>query len=146
MSYVNPLHHPINTTQFSSYNSLNGATANSQATSQFISPFRRRLPQQPYTPTSKWRNATGRTNTVHAAIFFDYKGYKRQGVPMRELCARSIPGISQMIEDPEDLVLDDTGLQRITFRILVSFSFFLLLFFFFQLPFCRIKIADSWIC
>ena len=49
---------------------------------------------------------------------------------MRELCARSIPGISQMIEDPEDLVLDDTGLQRITFRILVSFCFFLLFFFF----------------
>lgn len=125
MSYVNPLHYPVNPTQFSSYSSLNGATPQSQ-TSQFISPFRRRLPQQPYTPASKWRNATGRTNTVHAAISFDYKGYKRQGVPMRELSARSTHGIGQMIENPEDTVLADTGLQRITFRILVSLFFFFL--------------------
>jgi hypothetical protein len=53
MSYVNPLHYPVNPTQFSSYSSLIGATPNSQSSSQFISPSRRRLPQQPYTPTSK---------------------------------------------------------------------------------------------
>ena len=124
MSYVNPLHYPVNSTQFSSYSSLNGATPNSQNSSQFISPFRRRLLQQTYTPASKWRNATGRTNVVHPAISFDYKGYKRQGVPMRDLSARSSHGIGQMIEDPEDTVLAHTGLQRITFRILVSFSSF----------------------
>lgn len=70
---------------------------------------------------------------VYPAISFDFKGYKRQGVPMRELSAHSIHGIGQIIEDPEYTVLAHTGLQRITFRIQVSF---------FPLVF-SIKIADT---
>lgn len=125
MSYSNPLHHRPDDKQYSSYSSLNGATVNSHASSQFNSAFRRRLPQLPYTPSSKWHRATGRTNTVHPAISFDFKGYKRQGVPMRELSAHNI---GQKIEDPEYTVLAHTGLQRITFRIQVSFFFFPRLF------------------
>ena len=48
---------------------------------------------------------------VHPAISFDYKGYKRQGVSMRDLSARSSHEIGQMIEDAEDTVLAHTGLQ-----------------------------------
>lgn len=120
MSFVNPLHYPVNPTQFSSYSSLVGATPNSQSSSQFISPFRRRLPQQLYTPISKWRNATGRTNIVHPAISFDFRGYKKQGIPMRDLSIADPHVVDRILEDPGATVLAHTGLQRITFRIIVS--------------------------
>ncbi|KAF8165991.1 hypothetical protein B0H34DRAFT_787242 [Crassisporium funariophilum] len=117
MSYVNPLHIPVGSGQQSGYSSLNGAVAGSQQTSQFLSPFRRRMPQPAYAAVGKFRNATGRSNVVHSAISFDYLGHKRQGVPMRELSTRSIPGLAQMIEGAGDKVLAHTGLQRITLRI-----------------------------
>ncbi|GLB44466.1 putative glycosyl hydrolase family 79 C-terminal beta domain [Lyophyllum shimeji] len=89
-----------------------------QAASSFISPFRRRLPQPPYTPASKWRAATGRTNQLHSAITFDYLGYSKQGVPMRELSTRSAAALGSMIAGAGDAVLAHTGLARITLRII----------------------------
>ncbi|RDB19892.1 hypothetical protein Hypma_013120 [Hypsizygus marmoreus] len=117
MSYLNPLHPPVTTAHRSQFSSLGGAVHGSSP-STFLSPFRRRLPQAPYTPSSKWRNATGRLNEIHSAITFDFIGYSRQGVPMRELSTRSANALSQMIQGAEDHVLAHTGLARITLRIL----------------------------
>ncbi|CAA7259433.1 unnamed protein product [Cyclocybe aegerita] len=113
MAHINPLHAPIYPIQHSGYSSLSGAMP-AQAP---LPSGRKRLPQEPYTPASKWHNSTGRSNPVEAAIYFDYKGYKRQGVSMRELSARSVPGLFAMLEGGSDTVLAHTGLSRITFRI-----------------------------
>ncbi|KAG5639930.1 hypothetical protein DXG03_002328, partial [Asterophora parasitica] len=121
MSYVNPLHAPVSSAQYSPFSSLGGAvqpSASQPSGSSFSSPFRRRLPQPPYTPSSKWRGATGRTNQVHSAIAFDYIGYAKQGIPMRELSTRSANALAQMIGGAGDAVLAHTGVARITLRII----------------------------
>jgi len=83
-------------------------------------PGRIRLPQASFSPTSKWHGTTGRANLT-PPIQYDYKGHSREGVSMRELAARGVPEICQMIQGGADKVLAHTGLQRITFRILVGF-------------------------
>ncbi|GLB34426.1 hypothetical protein LshimejAT787_0113100 [Lyophyllum shimeji] len=120
MAYVNPLHPPVPASQHSQFSTLGGAVkpTAAQTASAFISPFRRRVPQPPYTPASKWRAATGRTNQVHSAITFDYVGYSKQGVPMRELSTRSAAALGSMIVGAGDPVLAHTGLSRITLRII----------------------------
>jgi hypothetical protein len=50
------------------------------------------------------------------------KGTAADPVPMRDLSARSVPGIFGMINGGEDKVLQASGLTRITFRILVRTS------------------------
>lgn len=120
--YVNPLHPPIPSSLQSPFNTLSGAVVSSANAPPFISPFRRRLPQITYTPSGKWRNATGRTNLVHSPVIFDYLGYTRQGVPMRELSTRGAHALSSMIVGANDQVLVHTGLSRITLHIIVSLS------------------------
>lgn len=120
MSYINPLHTPVSASNRSQFSSLGGAVSGAPAPAQFLSPFRRRLPQAQYTPSSKWKNATGRLNQLHNAISFDYLGYTKQGVPMRELSTRGAHALSSMIHGANDKVLAHTGLVRITFRIIVS--------------------------
>ncbi|KAG6845549.1 hypothetical protein H0H87_007793 [Tephrocybe sp. NHM501043] len=117
MAYNNPLHPPIRSTNQSQYSSLDGAL-HSSSSPTFLSPTRLRLPQQSYTPASKWRTATGRLSQVHKAIAFDYPGYSRQGVSMRELSARSINTLASIIQGGGDSVFAHTGLARITLRIL----------------------------
>jgi len=122
--YVNPIHGRVLPGQQSGYSSLGGAMpAGGQAS------LRRgfRLPQPAYVPKSKWHSATGRTN--HPEIRFTMKGTAADPVPMRDLSARSVPGIFGMINAGEDRVLQASGLTRITFRILVrTFSNILLMF------------------
>ncbi|KAF9463659.1 hypothetical protein BDZ94DRAFT_1163524 [Collybia nuda] len=118
MSYINPLHAPVSAANRSQFSSLGGAVNSTPTPGQFLSPFRRRLPQAPYTPSSKWRNATGRLNQLHSAISFDYLGYSKQGVPMRELSTRGTHALASMIHGANDPVLAHTGLVRITLRIL----------------------------
>ena len=120
--YVNPLHPPIPSALQSPFNTLSGAVVCSSNGPPFLSPFRRRLPQITYTPSSKWRNVTGRTNLVHAPVHFDYLGYSRQGVPMRELSTRGAHALASMIVGATDQVLVHTGLSRITLYIIVSLS------------------------
>ncbi|KAJ7282369.1 hypothetical protein C8J57DRAFT_1015656, partial [Mycena rebaudengoi] len=79
----------------------------------FISPTRRRLPQAPYTPSGKWKSATGRTNQVYPSVSFDVPGQSRQGVSLREL-----KNGGAQLQGAGDRVLRDTGLKRITFRLL----------------------------
>ncbi|KAG5640733.1 hypothetical protein DXG03_007371 [Asterophora parasitica] len=112
MSYVNPLHAPVSSAQYSPFSFLGDAvavqpSATQSSGSSFTSPFRRRLPQPPYMPNSKWRGATGHTNQVHSAIAFDYTRYAKQGVPMRELSTRSATALAQMIGGAGDAVLVD---------------------------------------
>ncbi|EDR16178.1 uncharacterized protein LACBIDRAFT_321426 [Laccaria bicolor S238N-H82] len=116
--YNNPLHPPIPSTFQSPFNALSGAVVCSANAPPFVSPFRRRLPQIPYTPSSKWRNVTGRTNLVHSPVHFDYLGYTRQGVPMRELSTRGAHALSSMIVGATDQVFVHTGLSRITLYII----------------------------
>ena len=80
-----------------------------------------RLPQPAYVPKSKWHSATGRPN--HPEIQFRMRSTAADPVPMRDLSARSVPGIFGMINGGEDKVLQASGLTRITFRILVCISF-----------------------
>ncbi|KAG5728887.1 hypothetical protein E4T56_gene5619 [Termitomyces sp. T112] len=114
MSYTNPLHPPVHSSQISRYTSLEGAVGSSK----FLSPTRRRLPQPSYTPASKWDLAMGQNARRHAAIQFDYVGYNGQGVQMRELSARSDAAIASMIQGAGDPVLAHAGRERVTFRII----------------------------
>lgn len=126
MAYVNPLHPPISAPYRSQYSSLGNAIFSPNSQPQFQSPTRRRLPQQPYTPSSKWRTATGRLNQIHSLIPFDYVNYTKQGVSMLELTTRSMHAIEIMLHGANDQVFAGTGLVRITLRILVRCCFFFL--------------------
>ena len=119
MSYSNPLHPPLSPALQSGYSSLGGAVNGGPTPSRFISPSKRRLPQAPYTPTCKWRTATGRLNQLQYPITFDYLGYSKEGISMVETSAKGVPGLLRMIQGPSDLVLAQTGIARITFRIIV---------------------------
>ncbi|KAG6826641.1 hypothetical protein H0H93_016340, partial [Arthromyces matolae] len=113
MSYMNPLHPPVRSSQVSQYSSLGGASGHTT----FLSPTRRRMPQQPYKPNSKWDQAMGQNTRLHAAIQFDHIGYNGQGVQMRELAARSISALGSIIQGANDPVLAHTGRERVMFRI-----------------------------
>lgn len=119
MSYTNPLHPPSGSYAVSSYSTLSSAVYGSKPSSPFISPNRRRLPQQPYTPSSKWKTATGRTMQLYQPIVFDYIGHSKQGVPMRELLSRNTHALAQMIQGANDQIFSKSGLARINFHILV---------------------------
>lgn len=123
MSYTNPLHPPVDASHYSKFSALGSAMSGPPAKSQFLSPFRRRLPQGIYTPGSKWKVAMGRSNQLNNSIPFDYIGYSKQGVPMRELSSRGAHALAMMIQGANDPVFSHTGLQRITFRILVRTFF-----------------------
>ncbi|RDB28050.1 hypothetical protein Hypma_002198 [Hypsizygus marmoreus] len=118
MAYVNPLHAPVSSSHRSGYSSIGGAVHNAPEPSKFLSPFRRHLPQATYTPISKWRTSTGRTNTLHNTVTFDFLGYNKQGVPMRELSTRGSHALAAMIHGANDLVLAHTRLTRITLVII----------------------------
>ncbi|KAG6897500.1 hypothetical protein C0992_000930 [Termitomyces sp. T32_za158] len=118
MSYSNPLHPPVRSSNISQYSSLEGAAG----ITRFLSPTRHRLPQQSYKPSSKWDQAMGQSVRLHAAIQFDHIGYTGQGIQMRELSARSDAAIAAMMQGAGDAVLYHTGRERITFRIVVSTS------------------------
>lgn len=118
MPYNNPLHPAVAPEQRSAYTTLGHATSCAQETSHFLSPTTRRLPQAPWTPSCKWKLATGRTNVVHSAIPFDFHGYTRQGVPMHELSSRSSSALVAMIQGGDDQVLAHIGLTRIFLHIL----------------------------
>ncbi|EAU82643.2 hypothetical protein CC1G_07925 [Coprinopsis cinerea okayama7 len=116
MAHVNPLHIPVTSAQYSSYSSLSGALIT--ASHKFESPFRRWLPQKPYVPPSKWRQATATDYRHLPAISFDYIGFSKQGVPMRELSARSISALGQMLAGANEPVFASTGLKSVTLRIM----------------------------
>ncbi|KAG5637803.1 hypothetical protein H0H81_003135 [Sphagnurus paluster] len=117
MSYINPLHPPVTSSQRSQYSSLCGAVPTS-APSTHVGPFRRRLPQPPYTPASKWRNAMGRLDPVQSAITFEYTNMPNQGVSMREMSVRSGAALASMVKGASDAVLAHSGVSRITLRII----------------------------
>ena len=123
MAYTNPLHSPLSIPSYSSYSSLGEAMNSTPTPSQFVSPYRRRLPQAPYTPSSKWKNAIGRSNHLQSPITFDYLGYSKQGISMDEVRTRGIGALLRMIQGPDDLVLAHTDLERINLRIIVSCSY-----------------------
>ncbi|EAU82617.1 hypothetical protein CC1G_07899 [Coprinopsis cinerea okayama7 len=116
MAHVNPLHSPVSSAQYSSYSSLSGALIDPGH--KFESPFRRWLPQKSYVPPSKWRQATATNNRHLPPLSFDYIGFKKQGIPMRELSARSITALGQMIAGANDPVFASTGLKSVTLRIM----------------------------
>ncbi|KAJ2931050.1 hypothetical protein H1R20_g6038, partial [Candolleomyces eurysporus] len=119
MAHINPLHPPVNSTQYSAVNSLAGALSMvlpPDHTSQ--APCPRLLPQPSYTPVSKWKAATGAADPRLPVITFDYVGQQKQGIPMRELSARNIVALGQMLQGANDPVFAETGLKRITLRIL----------------------------
>ncbi|KAG5650941.1 hypothetical protein H0H81_010478 [Sphagnurus paluster] len=117
MSYINPLHPPVASSQRSQFSSLGGAVPVS-APQTHTGPFRRRLPQPPYTPASKWRNATGRLNPLHSAITFEYANLPNQGVSMREMSVRSGAALASMVKGAGDAVLAHAGVARINLRII----------------------------
>ncbi|KAG5636500.1 hypothetical protein H0H81_007810 [Sphagnurus paluster] len=71
-----------------------------------------------WAPSAKWKLATGRSTQLHGAIAFDYVGYSKQGVPMRELCTRSTTALASMITRANEQVLAHTSISRIALRIL----------------------------
>ncbi|KAJ6584192.1 hypothetical protein B0H10DRAFT_1833114 [Mycena sp. CBHHK59/15] len=111
--YSNPMHAQAARSSSQAYVSLSQGSVPQRPA--FTSPTRRRVPQAPYSPTSKWKVATGRAHQLHASVAFDYPGQVRQGVSMREL---SLKATSTLIQGAGDAVFSNTGLQRIVFRIL----------------------------
>ncbi|KAF9463662.1 hypothetical protein BDZ94DRAFT_1308568 [Collybia nuda] len=118
MSYVNPLHAPVSAASRSQFSSLGGAVNGVPSASQFISPNRRRLPQAPYTPSTKSRGSGGRASQLNHPIAFDYLGHSKQGIPMRELSTRGGHTLASMVHGAGDQVLVHTGLARINLHIL----------------------------
>ncbi|KAJ6620239.1 hypothetical protein B0H10DRAFT_1103498 [Mycena sp. CBHHK59/15] len=110
--YPNPMHTQSSRGSSQAYSISQGSVPQCPT---FKSPTRRRVPQAPYSPSSKWKVATGRTHQLHSSVSFDYPGQSRQGVSMREL---SLRGTSTPIQGAGDPVFSNTGLQRIVFRIL----------------------------
>ncbi|KAJ6549155.1 hypothetical protein B0H10DRAFT_2170008 [Mycena sp. CBHHK59/15] len=99
--YPNPMHTQSSRGSSQAYSISQGSVPQCPT---FKSPTRRRVPQAPYSPSSKWKVATGRTHQLHSS-----------GVSMREL---SLRGTSTPIQGAGDPVFSNTGLQRIVFRIL----------------------------
>jgi hypothetical protein len=141
MSYTNPLYHTSSTR--AGYPALTGPMNDNPTPSQFISPFRRRIPQKPFTPASKWRVTRGLGTLLQDRIIFDYVGHSKQGISIVEASARGVPYVAQAIKDPNDLVLAQTGLSRIMFRIIVSalFRFLMIL----KTVFSFFQFAVAWI-
>ncbi|KAF9523244.1 hypothetical protein CPB83DRAFT_737916, partial [Crepidotus variabilis] len=106
----NPLHCPLRASQQSSYSSLRGGVASG------MSSLIRRLPQAMYTPSGKWQSANSRPGS-HPPVTFDYPGHHNQGVRLQDLIAQDC---SSLIVGGTDRVFAQTGLQKITFRIMVS--------------------------
>ncbi|KAF7317659.1 hypothetical protein MKEN_00853500 [Mycena kentingensis (nom. inval.)] len=76
----------------------------------FVSPTKRRVPPQPYTPRHRLPSQPPRQ-----PIWFDYAGSRPgQGIPMREL---RLKGSALPMCGALDPVLGGSGLQRIVFRI-----------------------------
>lgn len=115
MSYVNPLHTPVSAASRSDFSSLGGAVNGAPASSQSSS-NRRRLPQPPYTPSTKSR-ASGRASQP---IAFDYVGHSGKGISMRELSMRGGHTLASMVHAAGDQVLVHTGLAKINVHISVN--------------------------
>lgn len=122
MSYVNPLHTPVSAASRSQFSSLGGAVNSAPASSQFLSPNRRRLPQAPYTGSTKSRSS-GRASQP---ITFDYVGHSGQGIPMGELITRGGHTLASMVHAAGDQVLVHTGLARINLHISVNIAYFVI--------------------
>lgn len=118
-SYGNPLHPPLSCTQYSAHTSISVALVPPAHT--FLVLYRRWVPQPAYTPASKWKSGTAvQPNKQLPTVSFDYTGQPRQGIPMRELSVRNMSTLSNILQGANEPVLAQTGLQKITLRILVS--------------------------
>ncbi|TFK60459.1 hypothetical protein BDN72DRAFT_526234 [Pluteus cervinus] len=106
MTTYKPLHHHV----------PNGLVSpgSGEAVTPFSSPTRRWLPQITYVPTSKWKNATEQSFPPNPVVAFDYVGHSNQGVSMRAIHHGSAP----QLDGSDDPVLQYTGLQKITLRII----------------------------
>ncbi|KAJ2912201.1 hypothetical protein MD484_g8221, partial [Candolleomyces efflorescens] len=114
-SNANPLHPPLEAEQYSGYTSIGCALVVPPGT--FLIPHRRWLPQPAYTPPSKWKVSTGSGSKQFPSISFDYVDRPNQGVPMRELSARNVSTLVQVLQGPNEPVFSQTGLRKITLRI-----------------------------
>ncbi|KAJ7463265.1 hypothetical protein FB451DRAFT_1043330 [Mycena latifolia] len=112
--YPNPAHAqgPPRNGQFYTLTHTSGQPSSSFASP---SPSRRRMPFIPYSPAQGFKAAAGRKQLLHEMVTFDYPGQARQGVSMREL---RLKGTSTPLQGAGDLVLAQSGLQRVVFRIL----------------------------
>ncbi|KAL0575336.1 hypothetical protein V5O48_006638 [Marasmius crinis-equi] len=105
MSYANPLHTPVGSINRSSYSTLGSAMPQPAASAGPST--RRRVPQAPVGKSCP-------SNT----IAFDYIGYPKLGMPLREIHARGPQALQQMMQGANDLVLANTRLRKITLHIL----------------------------
>ncbi|KAJ2931042.1 hypothetical protein H1R20_g6046, partial [Candolleomyces eurysporus] len=114
-SFANPLHPPLEVDQYSGYTSIGCALVVPPGT--FLLPHRRWLPQPAHIPGSKWRVSTGSPNKQLPSISFDCAGHDIQGVPMRELNARNVATLVQMLQGANEPAFSQPGLQKITLRV-----------------------------
>ncbi|KAF8657413.1 hypothetical protein AX16_002210 [Volvariella volvacea WC 439] len=112
--FINPLHLPVHASQYSKYSTLAGAVPTPPPPPRFTSPNRRWLPQTLYSAGKHHCTPGG----FYPTITFDYLGSQNQGVPMRELIARSANALDSMIGGAYDPVFSQIGVQSITFCIL----------------------------
>lgn len=113
MPYTNPLHPPVVSTQSTSFNSIGMAVTTPPHPSQFISSTRQLLPQESKT------SAAARSQRSAPAIPFDYIGFHKQGVPMRELSSRGIFALGSMIVSANEQIFVRSNLKSIVLRIVV---------------------------
>ncbi|KAL0570689.1 hypothetical protein V5O48_011264 [Marasmius crinis-equi] len=106
MSYTNPLHTPASSITRSSYSSLGSAMP--QPSTSTGSSTRRRVPQTPVGKSS---------HPPSNAIAFDYVGYPKSGMPLRELHARGPHALQQMMQGANDPVLANTRSRKIALNI-----------------------------
>ncbi|KAF4575459.1 hypothetical protein AB1N83_011483 [Pleurotus pulmonarius] len=109
MAYVNSLHPQVS--KIAAYSSL-GCAVIPEDLSRF---WKRNLPGG-YAHSSKWTATVGSPGK-YRSVYFDIMDSHSRGVPVSELLSRGYYGMSASMNGAYDEVLAQTGLHRITFRL-----------------------------
>jgi len=108
------IHTFVHPSQLSTYSSLEGALTPVTATSQFLSPTRKRVPQIA---------CKGISDPLFFPIGFDYLSQARQGVALRDFSIRSQSALTQLVSGVNEHILAGLSIRKIDLRIRVTVIF-----------------------
>ncbi|KAF9259211.1 hypothetical protein L218DRAFT_1059804 [Marasmius fiardii PR-910] len=115
MSYSNPLHCYVSSSQLSPYSSLGAGTIAYNEKGTRNPTFRHKLPQSLHAPSGRLGKISSRA-PLSAPICFDFITQPRQGIPLKELSVIGTAGLQQMMEGANDPV-PTGGEKKIIFHI-----------------------------
>ncbi|KAF5362298.1 hypothetical protein D9756_002041 [Leucocoprinus leucothites] len=107
--YSTSVHTLVHPSQLSNYSSLAGALTPVPPPSQFTSSSRERVPQTACKAVNE---------PVFMPVAFDYFSQSRQGVALRDFSVKSQGGINHLLSGANEVILANTGIQKIDLRIM----------------------------